>query len=293
MSPHQTLLKGFRWWGLITGQEKGKEKRVSGHFESRRLEEPRTGRISQKSVSLPDARALPGEQMREKSVLGNPETNRHCVHTAVAAEVFWPVGKQLLGAVQADGELCQHGPQGEQKGKCWGMGGSHTRPVCRNPVYSLQNHVVGLLKSKGMTRGGACPHSDLQLNTSLTGSGSRAHKGDGKRVREKMWFYVIPMNQFLALVSNLCFPCWLQQVLLYCPSQFHMLLTQKLRKMFILPGLSSLCCSEQVPTLGSTFVEKFNFRSFQACYGSKVPSLYVNWQWNDYKSEYNWNTELV
>lgn len=82
MSPHQTLLKGFGWCGLITGQEKGNEKTTSGHFESRRQEEPRSGRVSQKSVPLPDARALPGEQMKGKSVLRNPETKWHlCAHS--------------------------------------------------------------------------------------------------------------------------------------------------------------------------------------------------------------------
>lgn len=56
---------------------------MSGDFESRRQEESRTGRVSQKSVPLPDARALPGEQMREKSVLGNPETKWHlCAHSS-------------------------------------------------------------------------------------------------------------------------------------------------------------------------------------------------------------------
>lgn len=55
------------------------------------------------------------------------------------------------------------------------------------------------------------------------------------------------MNQFFAPVLNPWFSCLLQQVLLYCPSQFHMLLTWELRKMFILPGFSSCLCSEQFP----------------------------------------------
>lgn len=60
-----------------------------------------------------------------------------------------------------------------------------------------------------------------------------------------------PMNQFFALVLNPCFSWLLQQVLLYCPSQFHVLgkasMTWELRKMFILQGFSSCLCSEQFP----------------------------------------------
>jgi len=55
------------------------------------------------------------------------------------------------------------------------------------------------------------------------------------------------MNQFFAPISNLCFSWLLQQVLLYCPSQFHVPLTWELRKMCILPGFSSCLCSEQFP----------------------------------------------
>lgn len=121
MSPHQTLLKGFRWCGLITGQENRNEKRVSGHFESRRQEEPRTGRVSQKSLPLPGARALPGEQMRGKSVLRNPK--RHlCAHRGVMSS--WGADP---GGSAGRWRNVSAWPSG-LSGRCWGMGGSHTRP---------------------------------------------------------------------------------------------------------------------------------------------------------------------
>lgn len=92
------------------------------------------------------------------------------------------------------------------------------------------------------------------------------------------------MNQFFTLVLNPFFLYLLQQVLLYCPSQFHMPLTWKLRKMLILPGFSSCLCSEQFPRW-STSMEKFHFRrGFQASCGSNVPSLGGNCYWNDYKT---------
>lgn len=94
MSPHETLLKGFSWCGLVNGQEKGKEKMISEHFGSRRQEEPRTGRASQKSVSLP------GEQMRGKSVLRNPERNWHLCAPSSGCRAVMTSQEQILQEVE-------------------------------------------------------------------------------------------------------------------------------------------------------------------------------------------------
>lgn len=128
MSPHETLLKGFSWCGLVNGQEKGKEKMISEHFGSRRQEEPRTGRASQKSVSLPGARALPGEQMRGKSVLRNPERNWHLCAPSSGLQGC----NEQPGADPAGGwEMCQLGPQGDQKAGVEGWEEATAEPVCK------------------------------------------------------------------------------------------------------------------------------------------------------------------